>query len=136
MRSFGVRLREERERLGMNQEQIGALGGVNRNTQGKYEKDLRSPDAAYLQALSTAGVDVHYVITGEQRAPEGALSLIDIDFLAEIAEQLDHIISQAGKKPRGAQFVRMVAEVYNFMAQEGTRDAETASRALKLVVNR
>lgn len=69
--ALGERLREERERLGLNQEELGQIGGVNRNTQGKYEKGERSPDAAYMAALSAAGVDMLYVVTGT-RSPVAA----------------------------------------------------------------
>lgn len=66
--ALGERLREERERFGWNQEELGQLGGVNRNSQGKYEKGERSPDSVYLCAVAAAGVDVLYVLTGV-RAP-------------------------------------------------------------------
>lgn len=72
--AIGERLREERERFGWNQEELGQLGGVNRNTQGKYEKGERSPDTGYLAAVAEKGVDVLYVITGE-RKPQAPGSL-------------------------------------------------------------
>lgn len=62
--SAGERLREERTRLGANQEDFAQIGGVNRNTQGAYEKDERSPDVKYLAALAARGLDVLYVVTG------------------------------------------------------------------------
>lgn len=68
MGSFGERLREERERIGLNQDKFGELGGVNRNSQANYEKGTRKPDAAYLAAVAAEGVDVLYVLTG-QRTP-------------------------------------------------------------------
>lgn len=64
MDSFGNRLRTERTRLGMNQEEFAACGGVQRNAQARYEKDERSPDAEYLSAIAAHGVDVLYVVTG------------------------------------------------------------------------
>lgn len=138
MSGIGDRLLEERKRLKLSQVAMGELAGVHSNAQRNYEKGARSPDAGYLAAVAEAGVDVRYVITGERHsAPEASMGEIDTAFLAEIAEQLDRIIRQAGKKPSGgADYVRMVAEVYNFMVQEGTRDAETTSRVLRLVVNR
>lgn len=72
--ALGDRLREERERLELNQEQLGQIGGVNRNTQGKYEKGERSPDAAYLAAVAASGVDVLYVVTG-MRTPKTTASI-------------------------------------------------------------
>lgn len=47
------------------------LGGVNRNTQGSYERGDRNPDSAYLGAIAAAGVDVLYVLTGKQQPLEG-----------------------------------------------------------------
>ena len=43
------RLREERARLGMNQDAFAAAAGVQRRTQVNYERGERSPDCAYLK---------------------------------------------------------------------------------------
>lgn len=64
MDSIGKRLRVAREQLGMNQTEFGALGGVQMRAQINYEQDKRQPDAAYLAAISTAGADVLYILTG------------------------------------------------------------------------
>jgi len=66
MRSIGEILKEERQRLGMNQEDFAAVGGLKRRAQTLYEQDERAPDALYLRALSGIGVDVHYILTGER----------------------------------------------------------------------
>ncbi|KGA41237.1 XRE family transcriptional regulator [Pectobacterium odoriferum] len=66
MTTIGVRLREERERLGLNQADFGALVGCSRNTQAYYERDERSPDSKYLTALLSKGIDAWYVLTGNQ----------------------------------------------------------------------
>lgn len=83
MSSIGSRLKEERERLGMSQGVFGEFGGVKTNAQVKYEKDERSPDALYLQALHHAGVDVCYVITGLRASaiPENALGPEEAEIL-------------------------------------------------------
>lgn len=138
MCTLGERLKAERSRLSMSQTELAAIGGVGKTTQINYEKGVRSPDASYLAAVAEAGVDVLYVLTGERRAAAiDAPAEIDVGFLAEIAEMLEGIVRQAGKRPpAGPDYVRAVAEVYNFLAQEGTRDAQTTERLLKLVVNR
>ena len=69
MVSFGDRLREERVRLGMNQSVFGEASGVTEKSQMLYEEGERAPDAVYLMAVSAAGVDVRYVITGHRDAP-------------------------------------------------------------------
>ncbi|EJN6955781.1 helix-turn-helix domain-containing protein [Aeromonas allosaccharophila] len=64
MSSIGDRLREERERLGLNQTAFGAIGGVQKQAQLKYEKGERFPDAGYLSEIVKVGADVQYIITG------------------------------------------------------------------------
>jgi transcriptional regulator with XRE-family HTH domain len=64
MNTFGERLKEERERLTLNQTAFGGLGGVQKQAQIKYEKNERQPDAAYLVAIASVGVDVLYLLTG------------------------------------------------------------------------
>jgi transcriptional regulator with XRE-family HTH domain len=64
MKTIGARLKSERLRLGMNQEDFAAIGGIQRRAQLFYEQDKRSPDTAYLSAVSEIGVDIQFVITG------------------------------------------------------------------------
>ena len=70
MSSIGSRLREERDRLGYNQSELAELGATTRKTQFNYETDARRPDADYLAAVTSAGMDVLYVLTGSS---EGVL---------------------------------------------------------------
>ncbi|HFV9258216.1 helix-turn-helix domain-containing protein [Enterobacter cloacae] len=65
---IGMRLREERERLGLSQAALGEVGGVKKLTQLNYEKGERSPDASYLYAISKFGADVQFIVTGIRSA--------------------------------------------------------------------
>ena len=67
--SFGERLREERERLRLNQTAFAATGGVTKKTQMLYEAGERFPDVRYLAAVQEIGCDVRYVVTGHRDAP-------------------------------------------------------------------
>lgn len=69
MVSFGGRLREERQRLGLSQTAFGEIAGVTKKTQALYESDERSPDGVYLAAIAAAGADVLYILTGQRVAP-------------------------------------------------------------------
>ena len=64
--NISVRLREERERLGLNQVEFGSIGGVKKLAQINYEKGERHPDSAYLAAIAAAGADVLYILTGQR----------------------------------------------------------------------
>ncbi len=63
------RLREERERLGMTQAELGEIGGVRKQAQHMYESGTRKPDMDYLTAISAVGADVLYILTGQRSAP-------------------------------------------------------------------
>lgn len=68
LQEMGIRLREERERKGLSQEEFGELGGVKKLAQHNYEKGVRAPDALYFSGLAEAGVDVAFVLTGQRPA--------------------------------------------------------------------
>ncbi len=73
---FAIRLRHERKRLGMNQTDFAAAGGVQQHAQVNYEKGARYPDAGYLVGIAELGVDVQYLLTGRP-ANLGTLELDD-----------------------------------------------------------
>jgi len=62
--SIGSRLKEEREKLKMNQTDFGAIGNVTKQAQINYESGRRVPSADYLAAIAALGVDIQYIVTG------------------------------------------------------------------------
>ncbi len=133
MDNFSARLTEERIRLGLNQTDFGALGGVKKQAQFNYEKGERTPDAAYLASISKAGVDVLYVITG-QRLPEVLPSGINRELLQKVVEQVEryhalHPIEPAKK----AQLIVMAYEEFaTRLAKDEKVDPEYVERLFKL----
>ncbi len=65
---IGERLKAERERLGFTQPAFGAIGGVQKLAQLKYEKGERFPGADYLAAVAKVGADILYIVTGTHSA--------------------------------------------------------------------
>ncbi|WP_343734514.1 helix-turn-helix transcriptional regulator [Acidovorax sp.] len=76
---------EERNRLGMNQTDFAAHGDVGKATQINYEKGERSPDADYLAAVASVGVDVLYVVTGK-RSGSASLSQVESELLTKLRQ--------------------------------------------------
>lgn len=76
--SVGLRLKEERKRLGLTQEAMGVACGVSKRTQIFYETDSVGASAAYLAAAHDLGADVTYLLTGKRER----LSLEDSELLA------------------------------------------------------
>ena len=66
---IGIRLKEERERLGYTQPEFAEFAGAKKRTLIDWEKSVSSPTAVQLSALSEIGVDVMYVLTGQRNAP-------------------------------------------------------------------
>ena len=64
MSEIGFRLKQERERLGLNQAEFGDIGGVRKNAQSNYELGERFPSAEYLERIAMRGADVLYIVTG------------------------------------------------------------------------
>lgn len=61
---IGARLRAERRRLKMTQEDFATACGVARRAQTAYEAGTRYPDARYLALAASLGVDIAFVVTG------------------------------------------------------------------------
>lgn len=62
--NIGNRIKEERERLGFDQEGFAALGGASRHSQIDWEKGKSFPNAKVLAAIAASGADVQYILTG------------------------------------------------------------------------
>ncbi|MDH0744813.1 helix-turn-helix domain-containing protein [Pseudomonas sp. GD03842] len=93
--NIGRRLKEERKRLGLSQQEFGAVGGVEANAQGKYESGERIPRADYLADLEKRGVDILYVLSGK-RTP------LAIDALSEAERAIITHYRALGEKDRYA----------------------------------
>ncbi len=68
--SFGSRLRERREALGMKQSELGRLLGVTGSAIGNYENSVSSPKADVLYRVFDAlQCDANYLFRDEMTAP-------------------------------------------------------------------
>lgn len=80
--SIFLRLREERERLGLTQEAFGSIGGVLKRAVINYEKGERFPDVSFLAGVANAGADVLYIVTGKRGSEsEGVLTAAESTLL-------------------------------------------------------
>jgi len=84
---FGIRLKEERQRLKLNQAEFGVLGGVSRPAQAHYESELRVPDLKYLAALCE-NVDVMYILSGK-RHTDAKVKAIEASAIQAILTTID-----------------------------------------------
>lgn len=100
---FGLRLREERERLGLSQVALATVGGVKRLAQGQYEKEVSSPSVRYLAAIASVGIDLQYALFGRRR-DSGLLSPIELSRIEGRAfELLEEFIRKQPEANYGAE---------------------------------
>lgn len=62
----GDRLREERVRIGLSQEDAALLCGLTRAMWGRYERSISLPNAAVLVSLIGHGFDVNFILGGSR----------------------------------------------------------------------
>lgn len=147
--SIGERLREERTRLGLNQAQLGEVGGVQKQAQLKYEKGERHPDAQYLAAVAAKGVDVLYVLTGKPvGAPASAPAVTSYERATVVplpanehggltwrqilAIAIDEL-NAAGKRLPGEKLLELVDLLVAWQAEGAKVDAEKMRKQIRLV---
>lgn len=123
MKTSYERLTEERLRLGYGQGEFAALGGVGRGAQANYEKGLRQPDMAYLEAVAAAGADVLYIVTGAR-----ALSARDVEADLErygmAWETLELALEAAGRELSPAKKRKAAEALFNASKAEMAIDKE------------
>ena len=61
--SVGERIKEEREKLGFNQDSFAEMAGVSRRSQIMYEQDKTDASAGYFTKIAEIGADVNYILT-------------------------------------------------------------------------
>lgn len=71
---FGPRLKSERKRLGLSQQQAADLAGVTREHWGRCERGQAVLGGEALGALASAGVNAQFVLAGDS-STQGAQSL-------------------------------------------------------------
>ena len=122
--AFADRLRVERERLGLTQEQFAALAGMSRLAQFKYEHDQSMPTVEYLAKLNEAKVDGYYLLTGRR------LSSTQVDWdLARDAYAFVHknFASKAGKSYSSDQLFEVFQQMLLASMQENIVEQNSTS---------
>ncbi|VVE65405.1 XRE family transcriptional regulator [Pandoraea anapnoica] len=72
MESFGMRLKAERERIGLSQAAFAEACGVGKTAQYTYERGEREPSWTYMEAAEKLGVDSLYVFSGTRKGEDWA----------------------------------------------------------------
>ena len=93
--SFGERIRQERKRLRLSQEELAERLGVSRSSVAFYEAERTQPDLSFLVNADAIGMDASYLVFG-RRGPEQAGQQFDWDLLASIIQGIREWSLNAG----------------------------------------
>lgn len=92
--SFGSRLRERRESLGLKQNELGKLLGVTGSAVGNYENGVSSPRADILyKAFDVLNCDANYLFQDEMNDNCGSMLSKDEQRLVDMF----HALNDEGK---------------------------------------
>lgn len=91
---IGDRLREERERLKLNQTDFAGLSGASLRSQIDWESGKSFPNAKVLAAIAAAGADVQYILTGVRSQSLPSLSPRE----AALLDNYRHIDDEGDKR--------------------------------------
>lgn len=86
MSTIGLRVRLERDRVGIPLEDLAERCGISPQHQQDIENDRLSPEADYLGLAAQAGLDVVFILTGQRQQPTAAERQLLSDYRAGSAE--------------------------------------------------
>lgn len=120
-RAIGSRIKEERQRLGLNQTNLGALVGVKKDTVLIWEKGDTFPNILQAKKLAEYGLDLDYVLQGGK--PEITASL-------SINKRLKEERSKLMSQQQAADIVSVSRKTFSYWE----KDSGTAPNANQLSI--
>lgn len=129
--TLGERLRAERVRLGLTQEELAELLGIALSALQNYEQDRNSIKSPVLERMRKAKIDVEYVIYG--RDPE-ALEPLDADLWERVKAWDAANPNDADGRPLNEYFrYQRVTLFYRWLRDGAGSEAQLEERLSKLL---
>lgn len=132
---FGARLREEREKIGLTQEEFARLGGVQKLAQHRYEKGLIQPSVSYLYAIEPYGVDIGYLLDGRRGGVAAPGSGIDIELMQGIIFELENSLSRSKYAITTNKKARIIAMLYQAFCVHKRVDVAVIDETVKIAAD-
>ena len=122
-KTLGTRLKKERHRLGLTQEDVATAVGVTNISVYQFEKGKRLPHFKYLLGLRSIGFSLQFLIYGEHRAIVPGDKFVDAELASEIYRLVDrYAVDGKGRSlhvdNRVALFDELVAMAINLRRSE------------------
>lgn len=132
---LGLRIREERERLGLTQVQAAEATHVSRRAYMDYESEAFSPSIEWLSRFAKLGVDVDFILFG-RRSSLDAVPLQERE-LREAFEFVDRVCRDAKGRLMSAELrIEQMLHVYRFIVSQKGLPTKEALEALEAIAPR
>lgn len=121
--SLSMRLKEERKRLGMTQQEIADKVSITRETWSRYESAKIAPGSEVLLKLVSLGVDTNYILTGDRIISIDSLNRSSVVTTAE----------ETGNYKVGIQLTQQELELihcYRKVSEDGKKSIEDIAKLL------
>ncbi|MBV6863782.1 MULTISPECIES: helix-turn-helix domain-containing protein [Xanthomonas] len=106
--TVGKRLKEERKRLRLTQQEMADACGISKWAQLYFEKDQNMPGGAYLLAAHARGVDIMYVLLEQRVELDPSEAALVAAFRAASHEVRTAMLSNLGSTSGSAESVAPV----------------------------
>lgn len=108
----------------MSQPDFADLAGQKKNSQINYEAGKRSPDSDYLSAISDAGADILYILTGERRSglPSPTADQLPArlrERLTTAIEAVEEGLAAVGRTAAPSVKAELILAAYDILASQG-----------------
>lgn len=123
---FGLRLRDERVRLSLTQDQLAEKLNVRQQTIYKYEKNITSPDVEVLYALLDLGFDISYLILGHKKTEKFRDIPVEVlTTISKMIKDLEHKFPKGSLSDAGRLKMTIIFVEHYLNSPEGFSCKET-----------
>lgn len=129
---YGLRIRNERIRLGYTQANWAKRCGVSKTSQVNYEAGTYRPDVAYLSGAVSLGADPLYLLAGRSTAANAAV-VLDWDLAEEIMSIIDAWAADKRHPVSAATRMQLLKLFYSQFSISGKVDEHDVRKSLAMV---
>lgn len=133
MQLFPTLLREERESLGLTQDEVAESAGISKRSYCAYEAGETAPSAKLLSALALMGADVSYLLTGTRGrdvSPSETV-LSDRARLAAAIGAVEEGLAETRRKLPPEKRAELILAAYDLLAES----KNSRAKVIRLVRN-
>ena len=131
------RLKEARQRLGLKQVDLAAIGNVSRATQVSYETDVTTPNTNYLRLVQGAGLDIPFVLFGindDTLAKSASAMAVNWKLLQSAYDEVEFFCIKAAPNCPSSYRWQLIQRVYTELNAMQDQNEEAQNRSPQEIV--